>query len=171
MYSIPAGGFRHPYPALAMNASMSRWVLEGEGPSWAPWSWHWALGHFTAPRAWAQTSPRISGWSPRLKIPPEVVVGPHGWRKRTSHGLRASLGLDQCHHLKAGVGSGGFQVHSWSPAWLWVERRGFGVCRVDLEFLGWIGVALFWGFQRAFGIPACSQGFQRDCVEAGNLSA
>lgn len=29
MYSIPAGGFRHPYPALAMNASMSRWVLRG----------------------------------------------------------------------------------------------------------------------------------------------
>lgn len=26
MYSIPPGGFRHPYPALAMNASMSRWV-------------------------------------------------------------------------------------------------------------------------------------------------
>lgn len=24
MYSIPPGGFRHPYPALAMNASMSR---------------------------------------------------------------------------------------------------------------------------------------------------
>ena len=27
MYSLPPGGFRHPYPALAMNASMSRWVL------------------------------------------------------------------------------------------------------------------------------------------------
>lgn len=26
MYSIPPGGFRHPYPALAMNASMSRWA-------------------------------------------------------------------------------------------------------------------------------------------------
>ncbi|NXM71266.1 T7L1D factor, partial [Serilophus lunatus] len=31
VYSIPPGGFRHPYPALAMNASMSRWVLEGGG--------------------------------------------------------------------------------------------------------------------------------------------
>lgn len=39
-------------------------------------------------------------------------------------GIRALLGWDQCHHLKAEVGFGGFQ------------GCGLGFCGVDLEFLG-----------------------------------
>lgn len=124
-----------------------------------------------ADNAWAQCSPRRSGWSPRLKMPPEGVAGPHGWRNGASHGLRASLSLDQCHRLKAGVGCGGFQVDSGSPAWLWGVQCGFGVCRANLGFPGWTGVlAWFWGFQCAFGVPACFQGFQLSWVEAGGLS-
>lgn len=47
MYSIPPGGFRHPYPALAMNASMSRWVSAGtRDPPWASWSWAQVFGCF-----------------------------------------------------------------------------------------------------------------------------
>ncbi|GAA6082760.1 transcription factor 7-like 1-B, partial [Tachysurus ichikawai] len=34
MYSIPAGSFRHPYPALAMNASMSS--IDGCHDSFSP---------------------------------------------------------------------------------------------------------------------------------------
>lgn len=46
MYSIPPGGFRHPYPALAMNASMSRWVSAGmRDPPWVSQSWQWVFGH------------------------------------------------------------------------------------------------------------------------------
>ncbi|XP_027006233.1 transcription factor 7-like 1-B [Tachysurus fulvidraco] len=36
MYSIPAGGFRHPYPALAMNASMSSLVSNRFPPHVVP---------------------------------------------------------------------------------------------------------------------------------------
>lgn len=80
-----------------------------------------------------------------------------GWISVTISKLGWGLGAFRCPHgLQHGFG---------------VVQRGFGVCRVRLEFLGWIGVALFWGFQCAFGIPACSQGFQLNCVEAGNLSA
>lgn len=47
MYSIPPGGFRHPYPALAMNASMSRWVLAGTRHSPRAFrSWQWVFGIF-----------------------------------------------------------------------------------------------------------------------------
>ncbi len=42
MYPITAGGFRHPYPALAMNASMSRWVV-----CFADWFSHNAWTLFT----------------------------------------------------------------------------------------------------------------------------
>ncbi|RLV62416.1 hypothetical protein DV515_00019338, partial [Chloebia gouldiae] len=103
VYSIPAGGFRHPYPALAMNASMSRWVLGQGGTLRAPRSWHWL--------AQAQSGPRRWGWSPQLKTPPE--------------GVAPSLGLDQCHHLRAGVGSGGFQVDSGAE-WIWGYRVDWG---------------------------------------------
>lgn len=37
VYSIPPGGFRHPYPALAMNASMSRWVPVSRWVSTSRW--------------------------------------------------------------------------------------------------------------------------------------
>ncbi|XP_067255175.1 transcription factor 7-like 1-A [Chanodichthys erythropterus] len=36
MYSIPPGGFRHPYPALAMNASMSSLVSSRFSPHMVP---------------------------------------------------------------------------------------------------------------------------------------
>ncbi|NXY34847.1 TF7L1 factor, partial [Pomatorhinus ruficollis] len=36
MYSIPAGGFRHPYPALAMNASMSSLMSSRFSPHMVP---------------------------------------------------------------------------------------------------------------------------------------
>lgn len=47
MYSIPPGGFRHPYPALSMNASMSRFVSAGmRDPPWASQSWQWDFSCF-----------------------------------------------------------------------------------------------------------------------------
>lgn len=95
MYSIPPGGFRHPYPALAMNASMSRWVLAGmRVPPWVSQSWQRVFGHLLEAdadsalqqrqqwvllgrpcSAWAQTSPRGLWWPPQPKIPP----GGCGW--------------------------------------------------------------------------------------------
>lgn len=57
MYSIPPGGFRHPYPALAMNASMSRWV---------PVS------------CWVLMGPRVQV-GPCVLVDPHVPVCPHGW--------------------------------------------------------------------------------------------
>lgn len=51
-----------------------------------------------------------------------------------------------------------------SAAWIWGLQSGFGVSRVD-----W-GSSIVLGFQCAFGAPACSQGFQLNCVEAGGLS-
>ncbi|XP_051542052.1 transcription factor 7-like 1-A [Myxocyprinus asiaticus] len=57
MYSIPPGGFRHPYPALAMNASMSSLVSSRFSPHMVPHPPH-GLHHTGIPHP-AIVSPAI----------------------------------------------------------------------------------------------------------------
>lgn len=78
MYSIPAGGFRHPYPALAMNASMSRWVMAGGGTLRGTLELALGFGtlhctqstgtdHQEIRMVSAENAPRGYAWSPRVE--------------------------------------------------------------------------------------------------------
>ena len=102
MYSIPPGGFRHPYPALAMNASMSRWVSAGTRdpslgiPELAAGFWPLLRGRCgTRPRGsigsgCSRGDPALRGRRPvpggrggllGQNQPRECAGGPHGWGK------------------------------------------------------------------------------------------
>lgn len=86
MYSIPPGGFRHPYPALAMNASMSRWVSAGmrDPPQWV-------FSCSPEGDVGLRVGSRCSWEDPQAQAGPRGVVvaclaekavdGPHGWAR------------------------------------------------------------------------------------------
>ncbi|NXS16988.1 TF7L1 factor, partial [Mystacornis crossleyi] len=108
VYSIPAGGFRHPYPALAMNASMSRWVWEGGGTS-----------DLAADSGWAQPSPRGSGWSLGQKCPRREWLILRGGGMGRPTGSGHCLGWISVTISKLGWDLGAFR-------WTQALQRGFG---------------------------------------------
>ncbi|NXL68554.1 T7L1D factor, partial [Chordeiles acutipennis] len=120
VYSIPPGGFRHPYPALAMNASMSSLMSSRFSPHMVPPPTH-GLHPSGIPH------PTIV--SPIVKQEPtQPSVSPGG----NSVALRFPVWLWGSHH--------GFGVPIMAlgfPAWLWGSHHGFGVPSVALGFPAW----------------------------------
>ncbi|XP_040270491.1 transcription factor 7-like 1 isoform X1 [Bufo bufo] len=78
MYSIPPGGFRHPYPALAMNASMSSLVSSRFSPHMVPPPHHSlhtsGIPHPAIVSPVVKQEPSSGNHSPNLNMKPGMQV-------------------------------------------------------------------------------------------------
>ncbi|KAM4748541.1 transcription factor 7-like 1 [Rhinophrynus dorsalis] len=78
MYSIPPGGFRHPYPALAMNASMSSLVSSRFSPHMVPPPHHSlhtsGIPHPAIVSPVVKQEPSPGNMSPNLNSKSSVVI-------------------------------------------------------------------------------------------------